>query len=124
MEFAIVLPVLVLLTFGLIEFGLLMYNQQVLTNAGREGARAGIVQKVPHVDAATITAVVQGYADSHLVGFPKGPTTVTVPAICAAFGQDLSVTVQYNYTFLVAPKFITGVLNPLTLTAQTVMRCE
>ena len=41
-EFAIVLPFLVLLVFGTIEFGLMFYNKQVITNASREGARAGI----------------------------------------------------------------------------------
>ena len=43
-EFALILiPLLMLITFGIIEFGMFMYNQQVLTNASREGARAGIV---------------------------------------------------------------------------------
>ena len=50
-EFALILPLLIVLTFGIIEFGLLMYNQQVLTNAAREGARYGIVQTDP-TDAA------------------------------------------------------------------------
>ena len=42
-EFAIVLPVLVLLIFGMIEFSTLLYDKGVITNASREGARAGIV---------------------------------------------------------------------------------
>ncbi|NJD57226.1 MAG: pilus assembly protein [Nitrospirae bacterium] len=46
-EFAILLPFLVLLVFGIIEFGLLLYNQQVITNASREGARAAIVGHCP-----------------------------------------------------------------------------
>ena len=43
-EFAIVLPFLMLLLIGIIELGLLFYNQQVLTNASREGARSGIAR--------------------------------------------------------------------------------
>jgi Flp pilus assembly protein TadG len=42
-EFALVLPILILILFGIIEFGILIYNQQVITNASREGARYGIV---------------------------------------------------------------------------------
>src|SRR5512135_3923430 len=42
-EFAMILPFLVVLLFGIIEFGLLLYDQQVITNASREGARAAIV---------------------------------------------------------------------------------
>jgi Flp pilus assembly protein TadG len=125
LEFAVVLPLLLLLAFGLTEFGLLMYNQQVLTNASREGARAGIVQSTPSISAATIATVVQNYAAGHLVTFgSRQSPTVEVGATCAAFGQDLAVMVQYDYTFLVAPKFMARALNPLTLTARTVMRCE
>ena len=42
-ELAIVLPLLVLLLIGAVEFGILYYNKQVITNASREGARAGII---------------------------------------------------------------------------------
>lgn len=42
-EFAVVLPILLLLVFGIIEFGFLLYNKAMLTNASREAARVGIV---------------------------------------------------------------------------------
>ena len=45
-EFAIILPLLLLLIFGMIEFSLLMYNKAMITNASREGARRGIVYRV------------------------------------------------------------------------------
>jgi len=38
-EFALILPVLLLIVFGIINFGLLMYDLSVVTNAAREGAR-------------------------------------------------------------------------------------
>lgn len=38
-EFALLVPVLFLILFGIINFGVLMYNQAVITNAAREGAR-------------------------------------------------------------------------------------
>jgi Flp pilus assembly protein TadG len=38
-EFAIILPLLIALLFGIVEFGLLLYNKQIITNASREGAR-------------------------------------------------------------------------------------
>ncbi|MBS1113452.1 MAG: tadE-like family protein [Nitrospirae bacterium] len=46
-ELAILLPFLAVLVFGIIEVGLLLYNQQVITNASREGARAAIVGHCP-----------------------------------------------------------------------------
>jgi Flp pilus assembly protein TadG len=128
-EFAIVCPVLVLLVFGMIEFGLLLYNQQVITNASREGARFGIV--APDAGgqrrtAVEIQGVVDTYCGSRLVTFGDGgslPTTATTPntPTTHAFGEDLTVTVTYPYGFLVLQNL--G-FEPVTLQAQTVMKYE
>jgi hypothetical protein len=45
-EFAIVLPLLAILLFGIIEFGFIIYNKAMITNASREGARIGIVYRI------------------------------------------------------------------------------
>jgi hypothetical protein len=61
-EFALILPFLVLLVYGTIEFGLLLYNQQVLTNASREGARAAIVGKcADRLSNSEISQIVNEY---------------------------------------------------------------
>jgi Flp pilus assembly protein TadG len=49
-EFALVLPVLLLILFGIIEYGWVLTYQIVLTNAVFQGARAG-VKAVDDVDA-------------------------------------------------------------------------
>lgn len=130
-EFAIVLPLLLLLLFGAIEFGLVLYNQQVITNASREGARAGIVAQVPRVTAGQINTVVQNYCAGHLVTFAGGGNLAVGSTAnpTALFGQDLNVTVSYNYNFLVLPNIIGaffggGLGNTLVLNAATVMRYE
>ena len=117
-EFALILPILILLFFGIVDFGLLIYDKQVITNASREAARAGIVQKVPRPGVSDITAVVDAYAKDRLVTFGSNKNVATsVPSgPCAAFGQDLVVSVSYNYGFL----FVTTV----NLTSQTIMKCE
>ena len=48
-EFAVILPLLLVVLFGIIEFGFVLYNKAVLTNACREGARAGIVSAFPRL---------------------------------------------------------------------------
>ena len=48
-EAALIMIPFLLLLFGVIEFGLLLYDQQVLNNAAREGARAGIVVRTPRL---------------------------------------------------------------------------
>jgi Flp pilus assembly protein TadG len=128
-EFAIVLPVLVLLLFGTIEFGLLLYNKQVITNASREGARAGIVAPDGNglrIPAGTIQGVVNTYCADNLISFgatSAAPSTVTNPTNpgVQAFGTDLTVTVTYPYTFLVLNNL--G-FAPVNLTARTVMKYE
>jgi Flp pilus assembly protein TadG len=125
-EFALVLPLLLVLVFGTIEFGLLMFNQQIITNASREGARFGIVQDIPRKTLAEITAVVTSYTADHLVtfGVPNVPAVSVDNSGGTSFGDDLKVTVTYQYDFLVLPNFITSLAGNVTLRAQTVMKYE
>jgi len=129
-EFALILPLLVVLLFGIIEFGLLLYNKQVITNASREGARAGIVQ-APRLTVPQIRAVVNNYAKAYLITFAAsdpGPQTLVPSGACTTFGQDLIASVTYQYQFLIFSsviKLLPGVFSSsITLTAQTDMKCE
>ncbi len=44
-EYALVLPILLLLLVGIMEFGIAVFNYNTIANAAREGARYGIVHK-------------------------------------------------------------------------------
>jgi Flp pilus assembly protein TadG len=130
-EFALLLPLLMVITFGIIEFGVFLYNQQVITNASREGARAGIVAgspRVPPTGANSIDSVVQNYCGSHILftfGTYSAPTTiVTGYSSSATFGTNLTVQVNYNYSFLVIPNFIPGIAKLRAMQAITVMKYE
>jgi Flp pilus assembly protein TadG len=122
LEFAIVLPVLVSLIFGSIEFSLLLYNQQVITNASREGARFGIVAGTPRKSEDQIRATAVNYCAGNLVTFGADiPPAVDVTGAQGSFGEDLTVRVTYNYDFLVLSNL--G-FSPRDLVAQTVMKME
>jgi Flp pilus assembly protein TadG len=128
-EFAIILPLLLIITFGIIEFGIFLFNKQVITNASREGARAGIVARSPRLQdfgTPSINEVVQHYCGS-LITFAKvknpPTTTVTGYSPTANFGTDLQVQVDYAYAFSIIPKFLTG-YSTSTITATTVMKYE
>jgi Flp pilus assembly protein TadG len=140
-EFALIVIPLLLITFGIIEFGMLLYNQQVLTNASREGARAGIVARDPRlpsggtcitaadgsIQPTSIKCVVENYCLNHLVTFGAQnipTTTVSGYSSTATFGTNLTVRVNYSYSFLVIPNFIPGITNPRTMQAITVMKYE
>ena len=80
-EFALILPLLSLVIFGIIEFGLLLYNQQVIANASREGARAGIIvgldrSACEHETAGQTAAA--NYCSNHLVTFSDNSTPLSI----------------------------------------------
>ncbi|MBI5589802.1 MAG: pilus assembly protein [Deltaproteobacteria bacterium] len=124
-EFAIVLPLLLMLVFGIIEFGLVLFDQAMITNASREGARAGIVFADPRITTEQISTVVQNYTAGNMITFgaAANPTT-TVTGACANSGDPLTVNVSYPYSFLVLPNFVSSLSDTLNLSAQTIMRCE
>ena len=62
-EFAVILPLLLLLIFGIIEFGLFLFNRHVITNAVREAARAGIVVRIPRLSDDEIEDIVENYCE-------------------------------------------------------------
>ncbi len=132
-EFAIILPLLVLLAFGIIELGFLLYDQAMITNASREGARIGIVFRNPAVTDAEISSVVNNYLGTHLITFggKKSPSSdpVTGAAVIVTRngvspGGELRVKVGYTYSFLVLPQFALGVGQGINMAAETVMRME
>lgn len=125
-EFSLVLPVLLLLVFGIIEFGLAMYDKAVITNASREAARAGVVLKNPKMTTAQIQNVALNYCQNHLItlGSSTSPT-VTVPSgQGGSFGTPLTVTVTYSYSGLALGAMIRPFTGPLQLAATTVMNNE
>jgi Flp pilus assembly protein TadG len=124
-EFALVLPILLLLVFGIIEFGFALYNKEVITNASREGARYGIIAGDPRPTTAQIQSVVTTYLSKMpLVGWNASKATVSVTGAQGASGSDLTVTINYQYSFLVLQNLIPGFNKSITLNAQTLMKLE
>ena len=128
-EFALILPLLIFLLFGIIEGGLLLYNKQIITNACREGVRAGIVVRQPRLTDGEIATVVDQYAQHYLITFGAG--TINSDAILpvysdsdrnpGVFGTDLIMDVTYPYNLLVLSAFGFG---QITLHARTIMKME
>ena len=130
-EFAIVLSLLVLLVIGAIEFGILYYNKQVITNASREGARAGIIafDSDYYLANVPIQDIVINYCKKHLITFSGSPDLVYADVVLdptdrstSVFGDAFKVTVTYDYDFLVPSLF--GFGDILTISATTMMKRE
>jgi hypothetical protein len=140
-EFALVLPVLILLLLGIVEFGTLFYDKAMITNASREGAREGIAYVWDDIDCGSlchptdgqIIQVVNDYlgisasGSSLLISYGSSSNVITDverPDGDAA-GGILRVNVSYNYGWLLLPNFVTDLtVGPFNLTATTEMRLE
>ncbi len=121
-EYALVLPFLTLLLFGIIDFGTALYNREVLTNASREGARAGILLSVPRPSVDDVNTVVQAYLTS--AGMIPSEVSITVNGAGGVTGNDLSVALTYNYPFLVLSNLLPSIPDSIPITVQTVMKLE
>jgi Flp pilus assembly protein TadG len=120
-EFAIMLPLLLLIIFGIIDFGRALNAQVTITQAAREGARLTALNQ-PNVVSRTQAAA------TGLSG-----VGVTVAASCPAGSgptANADVKVSYSFNFITPIGAIatlfggSGLGSPLTLTAEGVMPCE
>ena len=123
-EMAIVLPLLLILCFGIGEFGLLYTQWQSLTNATREGARTGVVFRAP-CNAATVATQVQATVDGFAAsaGVPAGTIATAVVGACAGTGTPLTVSTTLPHTYI-ALSALAGFSPTTNLRARTVMRNE
>ena len=126
LEFALILPFLLLMLGGMLEVSLMLYDQAILTNASREGARAGIVLRQPKLSAADIEAVTLNYATGALVslGAASAPEVTVDQAPDPGFATPLRVTVTYDFAGFAAVGVLTALTGPVRLTATTVMNHE
>jgi hypothetical protein len=138
-EFAVVLPLLIAMIAGIVEFGLLYFNKQILVTASREGARVGIV--VGTTDSEIRERVKKVCREEYENGIPLVPgnflpmletfgttivdlpdANITITRTGSEFPADLTVEVEYEYRFLLPA--ILGLGNTMTLRAGTVMKME
>jgi len=120
-EFALLLPLLLLIVMGIIDFGRMLNAQQTLTQAAREGARL-VALGQPNVTGRTQAAATG-----------LSPVGVAVQSSCpVGAGAGSNGTVQTSYTFQFTPGLGylvglfggTGLSGTTTLTARGVMPCE
>jgi len=125
-EFALILPVFLIVIMGIVDFSLALYDQAIITNASREAARAGIVLKAPKLTTTQIKAVAVNYCQNYLIsmGAAATPTISVTQAASPVFATPLTVTVSYSYTGLAVAPFLTALTGPLVLSATSVMNNE
>jgi Flp pilus assembly protein TadG len=124
-ETALTLPLVLLVSVSIFEFGRAFQTWEVLTNAAREGARIAVI-------AGTTTADVQGRVSSYLTSGQldnAANATVVVDqnaaiSIGAGTASASVVTVNYPFTFIVLQPVAQLVVNGSTLGASFTMKAS
>lgn len=114
-EAALVIPLLLLLVFGIIDFGRMLNYQIKVTEAAREGARALSLG----ADARTRVNTVMDIS----------PTEYTVDDTdgCAAnpaANDDARVIVRYPFQFVTPVSVLAGLGGPITISSTGIMPCQ
>lgn len=114
-ELAIVLPILLLLLLGIVEFGRVYSVQLMLDNASREGVRLGVVGASDEQIVAKVREIIMGVDDELYV-------VIITPTVKRS-GDPLTVEIRYDHSFFV-PLFSSLSSEGITLTARSTMRVE
>lgn len=110
-EFALVLPFFLVLLMLIIDFGFLVFNKAVITNASREAARAGSLLSASAWSSADVASVACNYTKSALITTSQGTHTASCsgtadPVIAVSnlngrlspqMGDPIRVQVSYPY---------------------------
>ena len=129
-ETAITIPLVLLVSVSIFEFGRAYQTWQVLTNAAREGARIGVISGTTD---AQVTGAVRNYMTSG--GLPLGDSAPVSVVRNAPFNGPSStatrVTISYPFNFMVLNPVIrlvqagsTTGRGTTTMTAVATMRNE
>ncbi|GAA6527561.1 TadE/TadG family type IV pilus assembly protein [Intrasporangium sp. DVR] len=120
-EFAILLPVVLLIIGGIVDFGRFFFAKIELTNAAREGARAAVV---------TTGTPTPGPTDRVLAALPGVPApSIAIAPICSTAGSTATVTVSVSASFdwmVLKPAMNivgAGAALPATVGGKAAMRC-
>jgi Flp pilus assembly protein TadG len=131
LETALTLPLLLLVSVGIFEFGRAYQTWQVLTNAAREGARIAVL---PNQVAGAVEARVRQYLVSGQLSNAAAATVVVDPNAVVNIGAGTAtaslVTVNYPFQFIVLQPVASLVVSgstlgsAVTMTASAEMRNE
>lgn len=134
-----VIPILLLLIFGLIEFGSAWRSYQVVTNAAREGARRAVMP-LGFVDPGegAVREIIEDVMTAGGLAYDDDYVTLTCdgdPGLCdTGRGSTEEVRIEYPYSFVLLGPLVDlacrgagcdgDAFGTITLTAISRMRQE
>ena len=116
-EFALVMPFLMMILFGIIEFGLIFSRSQAIEAAAREGGRLASLSSTTSADVSSrVEATLSGMT------FETTPQVSVIPSSGCAGREGEAVTVIVSVMHRMAIPFVFD--RDVTLTGRAVFRCE
>lgn len=116
-ETALVLPIIILILMGILDFGMMFNNYLIISNASREGARSAAVGASDNEIAAVVENVSAALDGTRIT------TAVSPQDSLRKKGDEVTVTVKYEYELL-TPVIGALLAGPVELTGVSVMRVE
>jgi Flp pilus assembly pilin Flp len=122
-EFALVVPILFMVVWGIISFSRAYQRLNALSSSLREGARVAST-----LDSLTSLASRRGQVNSRInsfslaFGYQVDTTRVVINAVAVGVGGEVSVNVV-NYPIFSGLSFVGG-LSSITVSRDAVFRCE
>jgi hypothetical protein len=136
-EMALILPILLLLVFGLIEFGTAWRDYQVITNAAREGARRAVMANAGLVDSseAAVLQIINDVMTAGGLDFDSASVTFSCDgaagSLCTGMrGAPEEVQIDYPHEFMFLGPLVDVLCvdcndaGAITLSTSAVMRSE
>lgn len=128
-EFALILPVLVLILMGVFDFGRAFFAYNAISNGAREGARYGVIHPTrrdsdglaPYDEENTIEE--KAAAQTFILDMDEIDIQVTFPSGTDQRGDPITVTVTYDFR-AITPLIGDIIGNPLTLQSSATMIIE
>lgn len=106
-EFALVVPIFLLLLLGVVEFARAWNIYEVLTDAGREGARRAVVDN-PNTTQADVVAAIQAAGSRAGISIQSGDIQIT--GMDLGRGETTTVRIEYDHEL----KWVGALLGLLT----------
>jgi Flp pilus assembly protein TadG len=134
-EFALILPILLLIIFGVVDFGRAIYAYNAVSNAAREGGRTAIVNQTASdirsraiqqatalgIDAASVSCPPAG-PSGVCIQFKNATLTADCSPATGALGCVAVITVKYSMTPLTP--IIGSIIGSIPISAQTKQAIE
>lgn len=116
-EMALVLPILIMLVFGIVEFGRIYSTQIIVANSAREGARHAALGS----DDNTVVTVIKNYAS--ILEAENMLITISPNESFRQSGNSVTIHVEYPIQ-IYAPVISSIIGNPFNISSENIMRVE